>query len=172
MDQIGYMAIGIIESPFDHCVDMPVQSLAAEDVKGKIVLDPKFMDGLKDVQQFSHLTVLYHFHLARGYDLQTKPFLDNNVHGIFAIRAPRRPNPIGMSIIKVERVVKNVIYFSGADMVNGTPILDIKPYIPAFDIPNNPTTGWMDVSKKELSRKRSDNRFVVKDKKEGKVSGD
>ena len=162
MDQICYKAIGIIESPFDHAINMPVQSLLAEDLRGKIVIDPKYIDGLKDIHLFSHVYVIYHFHLSRGYELITKPFLDNNEHGIFAIRVPRRPNPIGISIVKIEKVVKNVIYFSGVDMVNGTPILDIKPFIPAFDIPDEANSGWMNVKKAELLNTKSDNRFVKK----------
>ncbi|MCF8374072.1 MAG: tRNA (N6-threonylcarbamoyladenosine(37)-N6)-methyltransferase TrmO [Bacteroidales bacterium] len=162
MDQICYKAIGIIESPFDHAINMPVQSLVAEDIRGKIVLDPKYVEGLKDIHQFSHVYVIYHFHLSRGFELVAKPFLDNNEHGIFAIRAPRRPNPIGISIVKIEKIVKNVIYFSGVDMVNGTPILDIKPFIPQFDIPNDASSGWMKLKNVELGSTKSDSRFVKK----------
>ena len=135
MDQICYKAIGIIESPFDHGINMPNQSLVENDIKGKIILDPIYTEGLKDLQQFSHIKVIYHFHLARGYELHAKARSSNNVHGIFSIRAPRRPNPIGESIVKIEKIIKNVIYFTGVDMVNGTPIIDIKPFVPAYDIP-------------------------------------
>lgn len=162
MDQICYKAIGIIESPFDHAINMPVQSLVADDIRGKIVLDPKYLEGLKDIQLFSHVHVIYHFHLSRGYELIAKSILDNNEHGIFAIRAPRRPNPIGMSIVKIEKVVKNVIYFSGVDMVNGTPIIDIKPFIPAFDIPDDANSGWINIKNADLTKTKSNKQLIKK----------
>ncbi len=159
MDEICYKAIGIIESPYDHALNMPVQSLADNDIRGKIIVDPKYMEGLKNLDQFSHIYVIYHLHLSRGYQLVAKPFLDDADHGIFAIRAPRRPNPIGLSIVKLEKVIKNVLYITGIDMVNGTPIIDIKPFIPAFDIPENPNSGWLKLPETEINKARSDNRF-------------
>ncbi|MEA3444747.1 MAG: tRNA (N6-threonylcarbamoyladenosine(37)-N6)-methyltransferase TrmO [Bacteroidota bacterium] len=160
MDDICYTPIAVVESPFTRLVNMPIQSLADNMEKGKIIVDPKYAEGLKDIEKFSHLYILYHFHLSQGYNLTTKPFLDDNEHGIFSIRGPRRPNSIGLSIVKLEKRVENVLYISGIDMVDATPVLDIKPYIPAFDTPENASSGWMNHNKKKVGHTRSDERFV------------
>jgi tRNA-Thr(GGU) m(6)t(6)A37 methyltransferase TsaA len=143
---IKYTPIGIIHSPFKAPKGVPVQAAVARDVNGTIEVFPEYRKGLKDLEGFSHIILLCHFHLTGEPDMMVKPFLDENKHGVFATRAPRRPNSIGLSVVKVLKVEGNIIHVAGLDIVEGTPLLDIKPYIPQFDNRENARIGWLEAN--------------------------
>ena len=140
---------------------MPIQSVSAASSPGKVILDPSYQDGLIDLNGFSHIFLIYRFHHSHRYRLRVTPFLDDREHGVFATRAPRRPNPIGISIVRLQSIRQNIIEFNGADMLDNTPLLDIKPYIPQFDRIATATSGWLTLSESELDGKKSDTRFIV-----------
>ncbi len=151
--------IGIIHTPFKNLEGMPIQPSGAADVTGTIVMDKEFEPGLKDIEGFSHLILLYQFHQSKGYDLLVKPFLDNQKRGLFATRAPRRPNSIGLSIVRLVEKKGNVLIIQGIDVLNGTPLLDIKPYVPAFDAKEVTAVGWLEKKQEKAVFLKSDNRF-------------
>jgi tRNA-Thr(GGU) m(6)t(6)A37 methyltransferase TsaA len=138
---------------------MPIQPSSAAGALGYAQIAPRFVDGLRDLDGFSHLILLYHFHLVQRQDLIVTPFLDHSPHGIFATRAPTRPNPIGLSVVELVAVDGATLHLRNVDFLDGTPLLDIKPYVPAFDHPGLVRTGWLSASPDEISRKRSDDRF-------------
>jgi tRNA-Thr(GGU) m(6)t(6)A37 methyltransferase TsaA len=140
--EVTYKPIGIIHTKIVYKEDVPIQSIFAKNLKGTVEVFPQYTAGLKDIKGFSHLFLLYHFHLSDGYSLTAKPFLDNVKRGIFSIRHFRRPNPIGISLVRLDKVRGNILEVSGVDIVDGTPLLDIKPYIPKFDSRVNAKTGW------------------------------
>ena len=133
MQDICYQAIGIIHSPFTKPKGTPIQPKAAEGVDGLVDVFPEFADGLQDIDGFSHLILLYHFHLAKPGPLRAKPYMDQKKRGIFAMRGPSRPNPIGLSIVRLQKVEGTQLHIQDVDIVDGTPLLDIKPYVPVFD---------------------------------------
>jgi tRNA-Thr(GGU) m(6)t(6)A37 methyltransferase TsaA len=153
-------SIGIIHSPFTAPEGMPIQPTGAADATGTVVLDPAFAAGLRDLEGFSHIYLIYYFHRASPMQLQVRPFLDNREHGIFATRAPSRPNPIGLSIVELLEVGEDRLTVRGIDVLDGTPLLDIKPYVEAFDRVEGSRSGWLEASRDEISRKRSDRRFT------------
>ncbi len=157
---VVFEPIGYVKSPIDSPQNAPIQPSGARAIEAEIVLDERFIDGLKDLSGFSHIIVIYHFHLVRDFKLRCKPFLDDAVHGIFAIRGPARPNPIGLSIVALKDVVDNRLYIRGADMVDGTPVLDIKPYVPQFDVHENVRIGWLEGKAERSATAKSDDRFV------------
>jgi tRNA-Thr(GGU) m(6)t(6)A37 methyltransferase TsaA len=156
--EIRYVPIGIIHSPFKEPSGVPIQASAAEDTKGTVEVFPEFADGLKDVEGFSHIILLYHFHLA-GKALQVKPYMDDQLRGVFATRAPSRPNPIGMSIVRLVRVEGGMLHIRDIDVVDGTPLLDIKPYVPEFDVREATSIGWLKKRVDRLRKTRDDGRF-------------
>jgi len=143
IDEIRYKAIGIIHSGFTDKTNTPIQGTFAKDAKGSVEVFPEYADGLKDIEQFSHLILIYHFHLSNGYSLISMPFLEDEQHGIFSIRHFNRPNPIGLSIVKLENVKGNILQIGDVDILDGTPLLDIKPYVPLFDTKLNAKNGWV-----------------------------
>ena len=159
MEEIRYKPIGIIHSPFKDIKGMPIQPTGAEGVAGTIEMRPEFIEGLKDLEGFSHIILIYHFHQSEGYTLSVKPFLDNNQHGVFATRAPRRPNPIGISAVKLIKVEGRTLHVENVDIVDGTPLLDIKPYVPEFDIQRAERTGWLSEKAGKAEKVKSDQRF-------------
>lgn len=159
MEKIIYQPIGIIHSDYKQKEGMPIQGALSNDSKGTIEVFPEYQNGLKDIGRFSHIILIYHFHLSKGYSLLTKPFLDDKEHGIFAIRAPKRPNPIGISIVKLEKRIDNVLYVNEVDIIDGTPLLDIKPYVSKFDIRANTKDGWLTEKIKHTMEHKSDDRF-------------
>ncbi|MBK5208015.1 MAG: tRNA (N6-threonylcarbamoyladenosine(37)-N6)-methyltransferase TrmO [Flavobacteriaceae bacterium] len=160
--QININPIGIIHTPFNDIKGMPIQPLAAKGVKGYIELFPEYTEGLTDLAEFSYITLLYHLHKINGYNLMVKPFMDNKEHGIFATKSPKRPNAIGLSTVKLLGIENNVIHIEMVDMLNGTPLIDIKPFFSKFDNRTNTKSGWLDnqgiITIKEL---RSDERFKL-----------
>ena len=162
MKQVQYNPIGIIHSPFKELHGMPIQPVGARGVKGTIELEKEYETGLKDLDGFSHILLIYHFHLCNGHSLEVKPFLDKVKRGIFATRAPKRPNPIGMSVVRLEKIEGSTLHISNVDVVDGTPLLDIKPYIPHFDRDEGEdiSIGWFEDKHHEAKDKKSDKRFV------------
>jgi tRNA-Thr(GGU) m(6)t(6)A37 methyltransferase TsaA len=152
--------IGVIQTPFENLEGMPIQPTGALDVTGTIVVNEEYEQGLKDIEGFSHLILLYRFHCSTGYDLLVKPFLDTEKRGLFATRAPRRPNPIGLSIVRLVERKGNVLTVKDIDVLNGTPLLDIKPYVPAFDVKTVTAAGWLEKSQEKARVLKSDNRFI------------
>jgi tRNA-Thr(GGU) m(6)t(6)A37 methyltransferase TsaA len=133
--------IGIIHSPFTEKGQTPIQASRSQAI-GSVEVYPEFIDGLKDIEAFSHIYLLYVFHNSSGYSLQIKPFLDDLEHGIFATRYPYRPNPLGISTVSLLAREKNILTIDGVDVLDGTPLLDIKPYVPDFDLRTEVRTGW------------------------------
>jgi tRNA-Thr(GGU) m(6)t(6)A37 methyltransferase TsaA len=133
--------IGVIHTPFSNKRTTPIQPSRSTAV-GQIEVYPAYTAGLRDLAGFSHIFLLYVFHRSDGYTLQVMPFLDNQERGLFATRYPARPNPIGLSIVRLLAVHDQVLEIEGADMLDGTPLLDIKPYVPDFDAQVNVRTGW------------------------------
>jgi len=138
---------------------MPIQPRYWEGIKGMVELKPKYADGLKSIEGFSHIILLYHFHLSKRSSLQVIPFLDVHSHGVFATRAPQRPNPLGMSVVRLVRVKGNKLYIENVDMVDGTPLLDIKPYVPMFDVYKANRIGWLSRVATKARTTKSDGRF-------------
>lgn len=158
--RIEYTPIGRIRSPFRDIRNMPIQPPAAKNVEGWVEVWPEYSAGLRDLEGFSHIILLYHFHLSEGYSLQVKPFLDSSLRGVFATRAPRRPNPIGLSVVKLLEIDNNIVRIKGVDVVDGTPLLDIKPFIPEFDAPKAERIGWLSDKVGQVHKLQSDDRFL------------
>lgn len=159
MGKITYNPIGVIHSPFKDIKGMPIQPKGAKGIAGTIEIKPEYADGLKDIEGFSHIILIYHFHLSRGYSLKVKPFLDDNLHGVFATRAPKRPNPIGISVVRLRKIAGNILHIEDVDIVDGTPLLDIKPYVPEFDVQETIQIGWLAEKADKASQEKSDGRF-------------
>jgi len=160
MEQIIINPIGIIHTPFHEVENMPIQPIAAEGVKGYIELLPEYVPGLKDIEGFSHITLLYHFHKINGYNLEVVPFMDTAIRGIFATKAPKRPNAIGLSTVKLIKVEGNIIHIEQIDVLDQTPLIDIKPFYPRYDNRDNVSIGWLEKNKDlPLEKLRADNRF-------------
>ncbi|MFP3855170.1 MAG: tRNA (N6-threonylcarbamoyladenosine(37)-N6)-methyltransferase TrmO [Anaerolineales bacterium] len=162
MRKIEYQVIGTIHSPHQTAGDMPIQPASARGVEGEVHLTEEFADGLQDLAGFSHVILLYHFHQTEEPRLRVVPFLDQVERGVFATRAPVRPNPIGVSIVELLEVDGNQLRIANVDILDGTPLLDIKPFIPQFDCPEEARIGWLADSISEIDRKQSDDRFSTK----------
>lgn len=156
---VKYSPIGFIHSPFNNLENMPIQPTGALGVPGSIELLPQYQPALLDLDGFSHIYLIYHFHKVQGVSLQPTPFLDTKPHGLFATRAPKRPNPIGISIVKLVSIDENILYIENVDILNGTPLLDIKPYIPDFDSVDHVRIGWLKDNAQNVKDRRSDQRF-------------
>jgi tRNA-Thr(GGU) m(6)t(6)A37 methyltransferase TsaA len=162
MKIIEFKSIGTIHTPFKDLEGMPIQPIGARGVKGQIELEKEYEGGLKDLDGFSHIILIYHLHLCNGHLLEVKPFLDTQKRGIFATRSPKRPNQIGISVVRLEKIEGSTLHIQDVDVVDGTPLLDIKPYIPHFDKheDDNVSIGWFEDKHHEASDKRSDRRFI------------
>ncbi len=142
MEPVTYQPIGIIHTPFKEIEETPIQGVFAPYSKGTVEVFPEYTEGLKDIDGFSHLILIYHLHHAEGYSLIAKPFLDNQERGVFSIRHFRRPNPIGLSIVRLDWVEGNMLHIREVDILDETPLLDIKSYIPKFDLRIDAREGW------------------------------
>ena len=157
--QITY--IGTIQTPFEDCEGMPIQPTGAKDVQGRIIIYPEYEQGLSDIDGFSHLILLYHFNQSEGFDLMLTPFMDTEPRGLFSTRAPRRPNPIGLSIVRLAGRQKNTLEILDIDVLNNTPLIDIKPYVPGFDAKTeNVRSGWLEENQVKAQTMTSDRRFI------------
>lgn len=134
--------IGIIHSPFNTREKTPIQPFRSNKI-GRVKVYKEFAAGLQDIAGFSHIILIYRFHKSRGYRLLVKPFLDNQLRGLFSTRAPRRPNQIGISVVQLVKRKDNVLIVRGIDVLDGTPLLDIKPYVPEFSAAARVKIGWL-----------------------------
>ncbi len=161
MKNIDYTSIGVIHSPFKEPKGMPIQPAAAKNIEGKVELFNEYVEGLKSLDGFSHIILLYHFHLSKEPSLTVIPYMDETARGVFATRAPGRPNSIGISVVKLIKIEKNILYIKNVDIVDGTPLLDIKPHVPQFNPGDNCRIGWLEKKIEKLADKKSDNRFNI-----------
>ena len=162
MTSVVLRAIGTITTPHEKAEDMPIQPGGAAKTMGTVVVDEAYSEGLEDLEGFSHIILIYQFHCSQGFELRVKPFLDDRKRGLFSTRAPRRPNPIGLSVVSLVKREGNRLQVMGIDVLDGTPLLDIKPFVPAFDAPEVTALGWLE-GKQGLEKKiRSDDRFSNK----------
>jgi tRNA-Thr(GGU) m(6)t(6)A37 methyltransferase TsaA len=164
MNEITYQPIGVIRSPFTHPEGTPIQLAGAEGIDGRAEILPEYVEGLQDVDGFSHIILIYHFHLSGAPPLRVKPFMDSEAHGVFAIRAPSRPNPIGISVVRLVRIDDNILHIQDIDIIDGTPLLDIKPYVPKFDIREVEKIGWLEKNVHKVAASRDDGRFNLEDR--------
>jgi tRNA-Thr(GGU) m(6)t(6)A37 methyltransferase TsaA len=158
--EIIFRPIGTIHSPFKQPPGTPIQPSASPDTRGMVEILPEYREGLQDLEGFSHIVLIYYFHLSQGFALKVKPFLDDRQRGLFATRAPARPNPIGLSIVRLEKIQGTRLYIREVDIVDGTPLLDLKPYVPRFDCRPEATSGWVAENLGRLAETRDDGRFV------------
>jgi tRNA-Thr(GGU) m(6)t(6)A37 methyltransferase TsaA len=160
MSEVRYKPIGVVHSPFKKQQYVPIQAAAAKGVKGRVEVFREYVCGLKDLEGFSHIFLLYHFHLSKPYSLLVKPYLDENLHGLFSTRAPSRPNPIGLSVVRLIEVEDNILHIQDVDIIDKTPLLDIKPYIPKFDQRKTVKIGWLKNNINRLPIISDDGRFA------------
>ena len=157
--QITYQPIGIIHSPFREREGMPIQPAGAGGVRGTVEVFEEFRAGLDDLDGFSHVIVLYHFHRSAGFDLEVVPFMDSKTRGVFSTRAPRRPNGIGISVLRLLGIRGGILEVENIDILDGTPLLDIKPHVPAFEGVSDVRTGWLEDSPDAVEDRKADDRF-------------
>ncbi|HEY61993.1 MAG TPA: tRNA (N6-threonylcarbamoyladenosine(37)-N6)-methyltransferase TrmO [Anaerolineae bacterium] len=162
MIEVSYKQIGVIHSPYKAQKGTPIQPRGGENVKGTVEVFPQYKEGLAGLEGFSHVILLYHFHLAKQVSLKVTPFLDQDEQGIFATRAPVRPNPIGISIVRLLKIEDNRLFIQDMDIVDGTPLLDIKPFIVEFGPKGTIKQGWYTKHIGSVTRARADQRFISK----------
>lgn len=160
MNRITYFPIGVAHSPFRSPEGTPIQAGVAKDIQARIEIFPEYAKGLKDLEGFSHIIVLFHLHVAKFKSLNVIPFLDTESHGIFSTRSPGRPNPIGFSVVELERIEKDMLFVKGVDILDGSPILDIKPYVPQFDVFETTKNGWIEKNVHRMKIQKDDGRFA------------
>lgn len=151
---VTFRPIGILRSPHTRAEATPIQPVYAVDCSGRAEIFPEFADGLADIEAFSHVYLLYWLHRAEPPQLRVKPVLQDVEHGVFATRAPCRPNPLGLSLVRLLRRDGNVLHLDGLDMLDGTPLLDIKPFAPRYDSVENPRGGWTEQVDEATARRR------------------
>jgi tRNA-Thr(GGU) m(6)t(6)A37 methyltransferase TsaA len=159
MNKIEFHPIGIIHSPFKEQKGTPIQPKRGKGVSGRIELYPEYKEGLDDLDGFSHIILIYHLHLSKNCSLKVIPYLDDVQRGLFATRAPRRPNPIGLSVVQLDKIEGATLHISDLDIIDGTPLLDIKPYVPDFDENESIKIGWLTGKSRQAKKKNADDRF-------------
>lgn len=158
---IAYKQIGIIHSPFKKIEGMPIQPKAAKNVKGRVEVFKEYEPGLEGIEDFSYIMLLYSFHLIGKAELKVKPYMGSSLKGVFATRAPARPNPIGISVVKLTKREGNILFIENVDIVDSTPLLDIKPYVPEFDsYMDEVKIGWLENNIHKLGNAKDDGRFL------------
>lgn len=150
-------SIGTIHTPFQQAAGTPIQPAFAKGTEGIVEVNSEYMAGLKDLDGFERIWLVYWFDRCGHCKLTVTPYMDTDSHGLFATRAPTRPNPIGLSPVRLMRIEGNQLFIKDADMLDGTPLLDIKPYFPRFDCFSTDRNGWLD--KADTNRNRADERF-------------
>lgn len=161
--KICFQPIGVIHTPFHDPAGMPIQPAGGEGIAGTVDVYPECADGLMDIEGFSRIILIYHFHRSGTCRLQVVPFLDPRPHGVFSTRAPNRPNPIGISIVSLLSREDTCLHIRGVDMIDRTPLLDIKPYLPECDAFPSERTGWFPEGNSRFVTARSDDRFSGND---------
>ena len=156
---VTFKPIGIIHSPFVDLEGMPIQPIGEASAPGVVEIYPEFVEGLKDLDGFSHIYLIYYLHKIRQPKLLVTPFLDDEPHGILATRSPSRPNAIGLSLVKLTHIEGNQIHVARLDILDQTPLLDIKPYVPEFEELGEVRTGWLTKAKGKARQQKSDARF-------------
>lgn len=144
MQPVQFTPIGIIHTPIKDRKDAPRQSRLGRDIVGSVEVDREFEQGLTDLETFSHIVLIFYLHLSKDFSLLSKPPVDDKYHGVFATRSPRRPNPIGISVVRLDRVEGNILHVRDVDMIDGTPVLDIKPYVPEVKSGDPIRYGWLE----------------------------
>lgn len=157
--KIEFTPIGIIHTPFETRENMPIQPASCKDAEGWIEIFNEYAEGLSDLDGFSHIYLLFHLHKSTSFKLKVIPFLDTVERGVFSTRSPARPNPLGLSVVEILSIKNNIIRIKGIDMLNGTPLIDIKPYVPDFEEYKNIRKGWFEGKEKIIPGKLSDGRF-------------
>ena len=158
--EIKLKSLGVIHSPFKTVENMPIQPMAGKQYEAQIEIYPEFQEGLADLDGFSHIYIIFHLNKIEKYKLKVIPFLDTVERGIFATRSPARPNPVGLSLVELISVDQNILKIRGVDMLDGSPVLDIKPYVPDFDRhDNNVRKGWFEGKSDAANSTLSDDRF-------------
>jgi tRNA-Thr(GGU) m(6)t(6)A37 methyltransferase TsaA len=157
---VQYTSIGVVHSPHKEPRGTPIQPSAALGIQGTVEILPQYVPGLQDLDGFSHIILIYHCHLCQGHRLKVKPFMDQIEHGVFATRAPARPNPIAVSVVRLICIQDNVLHIENVDIVDGTPLLDVKPYAPQFDVYRAECIGWLEQNVQKLPHIRDDARFT------------
>lgn len=155
MNVVKYQPIGIISSPFKDNIGVPRQAVGASEIKGTIEIFDDFSGGLKDLDGFSHIVVIFHLHMVKNPSLKACPPWDGKEHGVFATRSPYRPNPIGVSVVRLEHIDQNILQISGVDMADGTPVLDIKPYVPDLNPTKDVRIGWLTDKVEGMNKSKS-----------------
>lgn len=154
-----FTPIGVVRSPFDTAEGMPIQPVGATPATGEVIVEEVYAEGLRDLDGFSHIHLLYVFHRAGPPRLSVVPFLDTEPRGVFATRAPSRPNPIGLSLVRLVGRGGRVLRIEGVDMLDGTPVLDIKPYIPSLEPTGGVRVGWLEGKAQAMAARTADGRF-------------
>lgn len=159
MQAVVFNPIGVIHTPYKQPKGTPIQPWRSSHTRGIIEILPEYVPGLKDLDGFSHVVLLYHFHLSQAFELSVVPYLDDQPRGLFATRAPRRPNGIGLSVVRLLKVDGGSLEIENVDMVDGTPLLDIKPYVPHFEETETVRFGWLEGKAERASGTKADDRF-------------
>jgi len=157
-NRVEFRPIGVVRSEFDDRDGTPRQAIGAEGSRGTIEIDPELLEGLTDLDGFSHVVVIFHMHRIDSSHLTAHPPWDDRPHGVFATCSPRRPNPIGLSVVRLERIVGNVLHIANLDMLDGTPVLDIKPYGPDLSPHTDVRVGWLEDRVKGMTRSKTGDR--------------
>jgi tRNA (adenine37-N6)-methyltransferase len=159
LQTITYRPVGIVRSPFTRIEGMPLQSVAAEEIPARVEIRSELQPGLRDLHGFSHLHLITHLDRGAPGGLEVVPFLDDTPRGIFATRSPRHPNPIGISVVRLLAVVDSALEISGVDLLDGTPVLDVKPYVPTFDSVAAERIGWLEGAAEHVHEVTADRRL-------------
>jgi tRNA-Thr(GGU) m(6)t(6)A37 methyltransferase TsaA len=158
-DPLSFAPIGIIHSPFTDVTGMPIQPSGARGIRGTAEIFEEYKEGLGDIEGFSRLILVYAFHRCQSLQLTVTPFLDTTPRGVFSTRAPCRPNPVGLSIVRLIEVNGTTLVIEDVDILDGTPLIDLKPYVPAFDSYPDASAGWLEHAAHSAEWTRSDKRF-------------
>jgi len=151
---VTYTPIGVIRSIHQVAEETPIQPVYAPGCSGRAEILPEYAEGLRDLEGFSHLILLYHFHRAGPAQLIVQPFTDDKPRGLFSTRHPRRPNPIGLSVVRLVQIEGTTLHLDDVDILDGTPLLDIKPYVRRFDGVADPRSGWTETVDEKTARRR------------------
>lgn len=154
---IEYKPIGFVHSPFKQRKGTPIQPSRSKNIEGTVRIEDEFVGGLNDLDGFSHIILLCHLHRSRGFHLKVVPYLDTELRGLFATRSPNRPNPIGLSVVELLGIDGDTIQIRGVDLIDGTPVLDIKPFVREFDDRAGSRMGWLENAREGVET--ADDRF-------------